>query len=198
MNIRDTKKTLEFGNRIITWLFLITLLLLICPFENISSTLATNVDNGKSYLYLALIVEVSYFVSNFIVSLYYRKAEQRQKIKYDNAIREAVESLDFAERALLREFVIQRKSVLTLPIDEPTVKSLIDSRILKMVSSIDNNYKVKVIINKDARQYITYKAIGLSRAKMSEELIAQIIKARPEFAYEKKAMPKAYRGTRAA
>lgn len=198
MNIRDTKKTLEFGNRIITWLFLITLLLLICPFENISSTLATNVENGKSYLYLALIVEVSYFVSNFIVSLYYRKAEQRQKIKYDNAIREAVESLDFAERALLREFVIQRKSVLTLPIDEPTVKSLIDSRILKMVSSIDNNYKVKVIINKDARQYITYKAIGLSRAKMSEELIAQIIKARPEFAYEKKAMPKAYRGTRAA
>ena len=35
--------------------------------------------------------------------------------------------LDFNEKAVLREFVLQRKSVINLPITEPAVKNLMDA-----------------------------------------------------------------------
>ena len=102
----------------------------------------------------------------------------------------AVESLDFAERALLREFVLQRKSVLTLPLSEPTVRNLVDNCVLRIVDTVDEKtHKVEVIISKEARPYITYKAIGLTLGKMTEEQISQIMNARPEYAKEKMMQP---------
>ena len=55
-----------------------------------------------------------------------------------------------------------------------------------------------MIITKQARPFITYRAIGLTRSKMNDEMLEQIMNARPEFAREKKVMPRAYRGIRAA
>ena len=46
-----------------------------------------------------------------------------------------------------------------------------------------------VIISKEARPYITYKAIGLTLGKMSDEQVSQIMSARPEYAREKFMQP---------
>ena len=101
-------------------------------------------------------------------------------------VEKAVETLDFAERALLREYVLQRKSVLTLPVTEPTVRNLIDDGVLKIVNVVDDvTAKAQIIISKEARPYITYKAIGLTLGKMSEEQISQIMNSRPDYAREK-------------
>lgn len=95
--------------------------------------------------------------------------------------------------------MLQRKSVLSLPLEEPTVRSLIESGILKVLPLPPvSSGKYQMVISKLARAYITYKAIGQSRGHMSEEMISQIMAARPEYARVRQPMPRACRGSRAA
>ena len=186
-------------NIVMLWLFCVTALLLVLPLESVSQELADQVDANKTYLYLALIVELSNFISQAIIALMGSWLNSRGVKKEQNAMKTTVEGLDFAERALLREFVLQRKSVLYLPEAEPTVRSLTDSGILNVVGDPDESTsRVPMIITKQARPFITYRAIGLTRSKMNDEMLEQIMNARPDFAREKKVMPRAYRGIKAA
>lgn len=186
-------------NIVMLWLFCVTSMLLVLPLESISEELATQVEANKTYLYLALIVEVSNFISQAIISFIGSYLNRRNQKQETNAMKVTVDGLDFAERALLREYVLQRKSVLYLPEAEPTVRSLVESGILNVVGDPDETTnRVPMIITKKARPFISYRAIGLTRSKMNDEMLEQIMNARPEFAREKKVMPRAYRGVRAA
>lgn len=185
-------------NTIMLWLFCMTLLLLILPFDMVSTDLAASIEANNKFLYLALIVEVSNFLALSFISIYKKITFKKQEKVLEDKIINSVESLDFAERALLREFVLQRKSVLSLPVYEPTVASLLDSNILTLTSSLDSFNRADITISKKARPYITYKAIGLTRGQMSDQMLSQIMSSRPSFAREEKPMPKAYRGVRAA
>lgn len=186
-------------NIVMLWLFCVTSMLLVLPLESISEELATQVAANKTYLYLALIVEVSNFISQAIISFIGSYLNRRNQKQETNAMKVTVDGLDFAERALLREYVLQRKSVLYLPEAEPTVRSLVESGILNVVGDPDETTnRVPMIITKKARPFISYRAIGLTRSKMNDEMLEQIMNARPEFAREKKVMPRAYRGVRAA
>ena len=186
-------------NIVMLWLFCVTVALLVLPLESISPELALQVEAHKTYLFLALIVEVSNFISQAIIgflSSYFTKRSIKQE---QEAMKQVVAGLDFAERALLREFVLQRKSVLYLPEGEPTVRSLVDSGILNVIADADpETGRVPVVITKKARPFITYRAIGLTRGKMDDEMLEKIMNSRPEFAREKKVMPRAYRGVKAA
>lgn len=183
-------------NIIMLWLFLVTVMLLVTPWEMISSDIAVRIEENRAFLYFALIFEVSNFLSQAVYSFLTKSREKKVAEKRTCYLEKAVESLDFSERALLREYVLQRKSVLNLPLAEPTVKALLDCGILKCVGNEDEHKKTPVIISKYARPFITYRAIGLSCGKMSEEQISQIMDARPEFAREPKQTPRSYRGSR--
>lgn len=186
-------------NIVMLWLFCVTFLLLVLPLESVSPELAAQVQNNKTYLYLALIVELSNFISQAVISLISSLLNRRVLKKEQEFMQKTVENLDFTERALLREFVLQRKSVLYLPESEPTVRSLIDSNVLHVVGEKDEaTSRLPMVITKQARPFITYRAIGLTRGKMNEEMLEQIMNARPDFAREKKIMPRAYRGVKAA
>lgn len=186
-------------NIIMLWLFFITFALLVLPLESISPELATQVETHKTYLYLAVIVELSNFISQAVIGLV-SWLFSRRAIKQEQAhMQKTVDSLDFAERALLREFVLQRKAILYLPESEPTVRSLMEGGIITIVGDMDESTgRCPIAITKHARPYITYRAIGLTRGKMNDEMLEQIMNARPEFAREKKLMPRAYRGIKAA
>ena len=186
-------------NIVMLWLFCVTLLLLVLPLETISQELADQVAANRTYLYLALIVELSNFISQAIISFIGSYLNRRGQKKEQDAMKNVVSGLDFSERALLREFVLQRKSVLYLPESEPTVRSLVESGILNVVGDPDETTsRVPMVITKQARPFISYRAIGLTRSKMNDEMLEQIMNARPEFAREKKVMPRAYRGIKAA
>lgn len=187
-------------NTIMIWLFLITLAMLFIPFDYLSADLAKKINANKQYLYLALIIEVSNFIAMSISQLYYSNKYKRMQKQINTRYQNYIANLDFAERALLREFVLQRKSVLTLPIYEPTVRQLIDNGILHVVTNFKHtdSSKVPVVIATRARPFITYKAIGLTRSKMSDEMIKQIMDSRPEYAREIKPQTRAYRGIKAA
>ncbi|MCR5536098.1 MAG: superinfection exclusion B family protein [Succinivibrio sp.] len=180
-------------NILMLWLFLVTIIMLAMPWARVSTELAARIDENRMFLYLALVFEASNFISQFIYNFFSTRAQQKAQEQLHNYMERTIEGLDFSERALLREYVLQRKSVLSLPLEEQTVKGLIQSGVLKMVGNEDENGKTPIIISKFARPYITYKSIGLTRGKMTEEQLSQIMDARPEYAREKKAMPKSYR-----
>lgn len=177
-------------NTVIMWLFCLTVLMLIVPWQIISPSFAKQVEANKIFIYFALVIEISNFITQGIITLVSAINHKNYAKRLKKGVVTAVESLDFAERALLREFVLQRKSVLTLPLSEPTVRNLVDNCVLRIVDTVDEKtHKVEVIISKEARPYITYKAIGLTLGKMTEEQISQIMNARPEYAKEKMMQP---------
>ena len=94
--------------------------------------------------------------------------------------------IGISEKAVLREFVLQRRSVINLPVTEPAVKNLLKAGILTYAygtpASSDESIIKALMIALDARQYITYKVLGLSKTGMSEEQIEQILSERPKFA----------------
>ena len=96
-----------------------------------------------------------------------------------------IECLDFTEQAILREFVIQRKSVINLPLTEPAVKNLLDAGVLDFAYGQplnDDLSQIKALmIALEARPLLTYKALGLSNGKMSEEQVEIIMNARPKY-----------------
>ncbi len=186
MNHEVSNTALKTINTVMMWLFCLTVLMLIVPWQAVSTEFADRIESNKIFLYFALIIEISNFISQavFTVTTLLRRKNSVKRIQ--EKVEKAVETLDVAERALLREYVLQRMSVLTLPVTEPTVRNLIDDGVLKIVNVVDEvTAKAQIIISKEARPYITYKAIGLTLGKMSEEQISQIMNSRPDYAREK-------------
>ena len=173
-------------NTIMMWLICLTVMMLIVPWEVVSTDFANRVETNKIALYFALIIEVSNFITQGILTIVNAFLNKKAAKKLKERIMNSVERLDFAERALLREYVLQRKSVLCLPVNEPTVRNLIDGGVLRIVRVADEqSFRADIIISKEARPYITYKAIGLTLGKMTEEQVSQIMNSRPEYAKQK-------------
>ncbi len=183
MNKVSENKILAKLTAIMLWVMVLSISLLIVPFESINAELSKYITEARSLLWLVFIVSLSYFISRGIIELV-TLANRKINIKTHNAnLLKAVTCLDFSEKALLREFILQRKSVLNLPVSEPSVQQLLASGILTATNDKDSlSGKAPMMIAVDARPYITYKAVGLSKNKMTEEQIDQIMKARPKYA----------------
>lgn len=186
MKYENSNSVIHTINTVMMWLFCLTVLMLVIPWQAVSAEFASHIEANKIMLYFALIIEISNFISQAIATIYNGIYNKKQSQRIHLRVTKAVEELDFAEKALLREFVLQRRSVLTLPVSEPTVRNLIDEGVLKIVNIVDElTHKAQIIISKEARPLITYKAIGLTLGKMSEEQVSQIMNSRPDYAKEK-------------
>jgi len=160
--------------------------ILLFPAEKLGPAAAEWLHACSLYLWLGILVAGSYFLSQLILILldlarhHYSDYQQRERLE------QMVRCLDFSERAVLREFILQRKSVIKLPVTEPAVKNLLDAGVLTYAYgqpfSEDEIMIKALMIALPARPLITYKALGLSKGKMSEEQIEQIMSARPKFA----------------
>ena len=183
MNKAYENRIMSKLNGIMLWALVLSVCLLIFPFDSINPNLAAFINVVHSYVWLVFIVSLSFFISRGILELismvtrkFYTKARNEQLCK-------TVPCLDFSEKALLREFILQRKSVLTLPVNEPCVNQLLTAGILTIPKDANITAgKAPMMIALEARPFITYKAVGLTRNKMSEDQISQLMDARPRFA----------------
>ena len=173
-------------NWLMVWLLMCSSAILLFPAEKLGPAAAEWLHACSLYLWLGILVAGSYFLSQLVLILldvaphHYSNYQQREKLE------QMVRCLDFSERAVLREFILQRKSVIKLPVTEPAVKNLLDAGVLTYAYgqpfSEDDIMIKALMIALPARPLITYKALGLSKGKMSEEQIEQIMSARPKFA----------------
>lgn len=171
-------------NWIMVWVMISCIALALIPIPTLSQIAQWN-NAIKPMISLGLLLSGAYFLSQIlIVAWNYVLALKTEKDRKKYLIY-MIEHLDFSEKSVLREFVIQRKSVINLPLTEPAVKNLLNAGILDFAYGQplnDDLSQIKALtISLESRPYITYKALGISSSKMSDEQVEQILSARPKF-----------------
>ena len=111
-----------------------------------------------------------------------------RKIQYQRAERLAeikAACLDNEERALLREFFLQRTRTLILPIQQEAVQSLLKNHILENVEEINLEApNQRFAISAAARRFITSNNLRLPVDELTEEDIRYFKASRPSYIKE--------------
>lgn len=87
------------------------------------------------YLGAALVLSVAILLIELGIWCYCKWQEQRSIKSAEEAVRDSMQALDRAEKAVLREFCISATRSLRLPIEQPAVASLLNSGVLVRATS---------------------------------------------------------------
>lgn len=175
-------------NWLMVWLLLCCGIILLFPAGLMKGAVSQWAADHAAWLGVGMLIAISYFCSQGFLIAWEWACEEWQARRQQDQLAQMIGFLDFNEKAVLREFVLQRKSVINLPITEPAVKNLMDAGVLtyaygKPTREKDDENQIRALmIALPARPLLTYKVLGLSRGKMSDEQVEQIMNARPKFA----------------
>ena len=175
-------------NWLMVWLLLCCSIILLFPAGLMKGAVSQWAADHAAWLGVGMLIAISYFCSQGFLIAWEWACEEWQARRQQDQLAQMIGFLDFNEKAVLREFVLQRKSVINLPITEPAVKNLMDAGVLtyaygKPVREKEDENQIRALmIALPARPLLTYKVLGLSRGKMSDEQVEQIMNARPKFA----------------
>lgn len=138
------------------------------------------------YVWILALLTGSFLITQLVSWLFgYFKAEfcQRKATACRNMM---IRRLDFEEKAVLREFIIQRKNVLALPMRELAISNLLEAGVLVPAfetQEIKGSARIiKLSIAVDARGQLTHKVLGLPVGKLTEEEAELLKAARPDYA----------------
>lgn len=172
--------------KLMLWLMVSCIVLLFCP-VNVLELLALDefVPEHAHVIGLGLIISIAYFLSQLV------NLGLDESIRYlsDKRTIETIEAkvnlLDRAERALLREFFLQGSTILTLPQNEPAVKSLLNTCILECLGN-ERHYAIQgptadYKIAMKARRYLNREVLRLPAGEPSQEEMQHLLRARPQF-----------------
>ena len=175
-------------NWLMVWLLLCCSIILLFPPGLMKGAVSQWATLHAAWLGVGMLIAISYFCSQGFLIAWEWACDDWQSRRQQDQLAQMIAFLDFNEKAVLREFVLQRKSVINLPIAEPAVKNLMDAGVLtysygKPVREKEDENQIRALmIALPARPLLTYKVLGLSRGKMSDEQVEQIMNARPKFA----------------
>ncbi|KLV39440.1 hypothetical protein SH16_02905 [Aeromonas caviae] len=175
-------------NWLMVWLLLCCSIILLFPAGLMKGAVSQWATAHAAWLGIGMLIAISYFCSQGFLIAWEWACDEWQSRRQQDQLAQMIGFLDFNEKAVLREFVLQRKSVINLPITEPAVKNLMDAGVLTYAygkptrEKEDENQIRALMIALPARPLLTYKVLGLSRGKMSDEQVEQIMNARPKFA----------------
>jgi len=138
------------------------------------------------YVWIIALIAGSFLITRGIIwifSLFDKRFRKRKESARRNMM---IRRLDFEEKAVLREFIIQRKNVLALPMRELAVTNLMKSGVLVPAYETQeikgSGRIIKLSIAVDAREHLTYKVLGLPVGKLTELETEQLKAARPDYA----------------
>lgn len=124
-------------------------------------------------------------LSNSILLIYNSFMDRALKIKGKKLIRERLLQLDDSERAILREFYMQGKYTLELPINNPSVIGLKRKGVLQIASNyFEHSYSglfVSCVIVEEARKQLTYEMLDFREEKPSQTELKRLEDLRPAF-----------------
>jgi hypothetical protein len=143
-------------------------------------------SNYSPYLWILALLTGSYLLTRLFTYLFNRLSKHYEEQYLSARRNRMIRQLDFEEKALLREFIIQRKTVLALPLTEPAVSNLLACGVLTPAyetQEIKGSTRIiKLSIAIEAREQITHKVIGLPVGKLTEAEAELLKAARPEYA----------------
>ena len=172
-----------------TWLLLAAALVLILPSTALSvSGLEQWVTEYRGYISIIVISGIAYFVALLLVQAGQSVLEKQSETETMNKIHKMVKVMNTSEQAVIREFIFQKKDIISLPLEAAAVANLIDNCILVPALNsqeiIGNGSKIKLCINIKARALLDHKALGFPEGKMTEQQAQALKAARPAFAKE--------------
>lgn len=122
------------------------------------------------------------FIALSIIYYFKEKIEEKLNVNSSNKfILDVLESLDSFEQSVLREFSIQQKNSVNMPIDNSTVAGLINKRILKRVSNIGDGLFFPLSITKIAEDKLKETHFGIQKG-MTEDESRELLFKSPEWA----------------
>ena len=175
-------------NWLMVWLLLCCSIILLFPAGLMKGAVSQWATAHAAWLGVGMLIAISYFCSQGFLIAWEWACDEWQSRRQQDQLAQMIGFLDLNQTAVLRAFVLQRKSVINLPITEPAVKNLMDAGVLTYAygkptrEKEDENQIRALMIALPARPLLTYKVLGLSRGKMSDEQVEQIMNARPKFA----------------
>lgn len=139
---------------------------------------------AQPILAVAFVVLSAVFLSETSAEIGRNLLQDLRKRQASHRIGERLAVLDHQERAILREFFLQRRSTIGLPADEPAVQGLVDVGILRRCTLPDgfsphgyNGYQ----LHPWARPLLTARLLHLPVGEMNDDQIQYLKATRPEF-----------------
>ncbi len=172
-----------------TWLLLAAALVLLLPTTALSvSGLDLWVTQYRGYISIVVISGIAYFIALLLVQAGQSALERHTETDTLNKIQKMVKVMNTSEQAVVREFIFQKKDIISLPLEAAAVANLVENCILVPALNsqeiIGTGSKIKLCINIKARPLLDHKALGFPEGKMTESQAQALKAARPAFAKE--------------
>lgn len=125
---------------------------------------------------------------NFVIWIFKKVSDKVKFGKVKKEYLERLKSLDFHEKAVIREFAINGKSSIEVPLDDATISGLIEKKILAINRSFGNSFimsgmDASVSLNKFAEKHLTPKDIDLTESPTPTQAEIDFVKSnRPDWA----------------
>jgi len=169
------------------WMCIACATLLVIPISIIQmSQLPAFAHPYTPYVWTIALITGSFLITrliSYVFAHYKASFLKRREVASRNMM---IRRLDFEEKAVLREFIIQRKNVLALPMRELAVSNLLESGVLVPAYETQeikgSGRIIKLSIAVDAREQLTHKVLGLPVGKLTDNEANQLKAARPEYA----------------
>lgn len=176
----------KLPTKIVTWIAIFSGALLFAPPRVLASLrLDTFVKDYGFYIGLAFLGSAILLAINIILALWRSLLRWSSSRKWRSGLRDTVATFDAAEKAVLREFFIQGKNTLRLPVDDPAVSALRRKQILQLVGELGEGSLVGVLfplaIHPEARAVLTAKSLDLPAGQPTDADRNRILDSRPPF-----------------
>lgn len=133
------------------------------------------------FIGLVFISLAAVFIMEAVLVMLQSGTERSRKRFAMIKIREKLAMLDHEEKAVLREFFIQRKHTVSLPFSEPAVISLMKAHVLHPINPNEAEEYGLFSLNQYARPLLTSKVLNLPTGGLTEDHIRYIKSTRPAF-----------------
>ena len=184
---------LKLPTKFIIAIFIISFFLLFSPDTLLSKLHLKEFTNKYSFYlgisllssFVLIFIEVSIYIWNFFINLWNFFKRKKHKSEQKEKILNRLNSLDPFEQSVLREFFMQGKRTIKLPIDNPTITGLLTDNILTTVGILGKQSLVGVLFNCQLSNHINsdklYSILKLPTEESTQEEINFLQKNRPPF-----------------
>lgn len=141
------------------------------------------VEQHQPVLALLMIAAGCYFCGHLVKSIQVMFQELLGRRFRIRRARFKLSRLDREERAVLREFFIQRATVLQMPASEPVIYRLVESAVLTPMGEIEQygQQYTRYVLSDEAKPFITSQALRLPVSGLTDEQLQFLKATRPDF-----------------
>ncbi|MCK5819911.1 MAG: superinfection exclusion B family protein [Psychromonas sp.] len=172
---------------LVMWLFFLSMFFVFIPpsiFNKVG--IVSLLVAFNPYAFIIALISGAFLFKELISRLFRIYSSKIACRKIITARLNMISSLDFEEKAILREFVIQKKNVLSLPLTEPAVANLLSAGVLESAFETQEikgrSRLIKLSIAIDARHKLTHIVLGLPAGALTKDQAKTLKSARPSYA----------------